>query len=384
MISFWEFITEGDFNIKMKDFKDPDHNINSDVEKSIFKKRFNIKNNFDRFLLDIKSRKALKSDNLKLLNIKRKNEGIFAENITRLIFQGENLNHFTKNHPYVDIAVMDPIDGVTKRNELISIKSTLKYKTIASILTDTKAIKFDSLLTYLIYSYNLYKKDSQPFSITELQRGLNKYLHDNQIEITQQQHKNIIYILIYHIIHYSKDFIDKSLGDFETSLISDILQYLDGELDIEEIKEFVKNELKRLIYPVSLSIVFIDSNNILNVYKTISIPLWELFFKVMNKWHKNNFFGVGVIKYLKFSDIIDIYKDERGELFPTKIHIDFSDFDNKERGNKRKRLYVSTELKDAHFDEYEEETLDTLYKVIQKLEEDPSKIKKFKKFLNDN
>jgi len=386
MRDFWEFITESEHTIKMSGL-DP----SNDMEKIIYNKRYNIKKNFDLFSNDVKTRRSYKSDDLKLLSTRRKNEGIFAENIARIIFKGENLNHFTKNHPYVDIAVMKPMEGITKENELISIKSTLEISTsVAKILTDTKAIKFDSLLTYLIYSYNLYKNISQPFSINELQRGIKRYLQSRKI--SQEQHKDIIYILIEHIIEYTKNFSNLPLGKFETSLISDVEDYLGGITDISDTKNYIKKEMGKLYYPISLAVVFIGPNdkmknvkseNILNVYKTDSISLGDFFFKVMKKWADKGAFAAKKTKYLNFGDILDVYGAKRGTLFPTKIHIDFTDFGGKERGNKRQRLYIATELKDGYFDEYEEEVLTTIHNIINDLEKDPSKVKKYKNFLND-
>jgi len=386
MQNFWEFITESEHIIKVSDLEP-----SNDIEKIIYDKRFNIKKNFDLLSNDVKSRKAYKSDDLELLSTRRKNEGIFAENIARIIFKGENLNHFTKNHPYVDIAVMDPMEGITKENELISIKSTLEVATsVAKILTDTKAIKFESLLTYLIYSYNLYKNTSQPFSINELQKGLKRYLGNRTV--SQEQHKDIIYILIEHIIEYTKKFSNLPLGDFEKSLIGDVEDYLKGITDISDTKYFVKEEMAKLYYPVSLAVVFIGPNDkmkdvksedILNIYKTDSIPLGDFFFRVMKKWLEKGAFAAKETKYLNFKDILEVYGAEKGTLFPTKIHIDFTDFGGKDRGNKRKRLYVATELKDGYFDEYEDEVLTTIHKIINDLEKDPSKVKKYKQFLND-
>ena len=384
MFNFWKFINESEHIIKMDGLKPT-----NDIEKSIYDKRYNIKNNFNLFLKDIQSRRASKKDKLKLLSTRRKNEGIFAENISRLIFKGENLNHFTKNHPYVDISVIEPIDGITKENELISIKSTLEYTSPKKLLGDTKAIKFDSLLSYLVYANNLYKRTNQPFSINEIQRGLNKIFSE---DLTQEQYMDILYIILEHILRYAEKWSDKTLKEFEDSLIFDVDKYLSDEMDINDIKEYVKKEINKLTFPVSLAIVFIGPNDkmpdidptqILNVYKTNSIKLGEFFFRVMNRWAKRNFFGERVKKYLSFDDIVDVFRTKYDDLFPTKIHIDFTDFENKSKGSSRKRLYVATELKVGYYGDYEDEVLDVIFKLIKDFEKNPEKVKDFKKFLEN-
>ncbi len=399
MQSFWEFIKEENYFIKLSD-----NEPHSDLGKSVYNKRFNIKKNYDGFLSDVKSKKGRKNKELQLFKSNRKNEGIFAENIIRNIFNGENLNHFTKNHPYVDIAVIEPIDGVTIKNELISVKSTLEYKSIGNILKDTKAIKFDSLITFLIYAYNLEKNISHPFSISEIQIGLRKWLTDRKL--TQEQYIGVYYLILDSILNYSNNYSENTLKEFEHEIMYSIENYLSGELDIKDIKDSVTTEIKKLNskYPVSLSIAFlgddessninvefgdVDPLNILNVYKTKTLPLGDFFLSVMEKWADSNYFGAKnindeyVTKYLTYDDISNVFNTNIQNLFPTKIHIDLTSFEGKDKGNERKRLYVATQLKNGYFDEYEEEILNSFQKMLKELEKDPSKIKKYKQFLND-
>jgi len=399
MESFWKFITEGSHFIKLADDEPK-----SDIEKSVYSKRFNIKKNYDGFLSDVKSKKGRNKELQLFKKSNRKNEGIFAENIIRNIFKGENLNHFTKNHPYVDIAVMEPVKGVTIENELISVKSTLEYRSIGHMLRDTKAIKFDSLITFLIYAYNLEKSDSQPFNISEIQFGLRKWLTENNL--TQEQYVEVYYIILEGILSYSNNYSESTISKFENKLLSNIENYISGDLDIDDIKENVIGEIKKLNskYPVSLSVAFlgndkysnvnsqfgdIDPLNVLNVYKTKTLPLGDFFLSVMDKWSKSNYFGAKndkgkyVTKYLTYSDVADVFDTTIKELFPTKIHIDLTDFEGKDKGNERQRLYVATQLKNGYFDEYEEEILNSFQKMIKELEKDPSQIKKYRDFLND-
>jgi hypothetical protein len=419
MKSFWKFLTEKTHNIRIADLAKKSEEGGLDgVEQSIYNNKYNIKSNFDSFSKDISARKIHKEDGLSLFTTKRQNEGIFAENITRIIFKGENLNHFTKNHPYVDVAVMEPMtigegkseEVITKKNELISVKSTLEYSTVASVLRDTKAIKFDSLVTYLIYAYNLYRKTSQPFSVGEIQKGVAKYLNkrENNPEFTQYHYKGFIILILQHIIRFAKN--PTELNPFEVALIRDIERFLTGKISEKNIKRRygkIKTEIRKLTYPISLSIIFIgkptiesdsplegvEGKHILNVYKTNSIPLGKFFFNVMNKWIDNEYFGYKskktgklVEKYLNMEDIIEVYQAKKGNLFPTKIHIDLSDFGGKEKGNERKRLYVATALKDGYYgksEEEEKEILDSILKLIKKLEKDKIKIDDFKKFLDN-
>ena len=75
------------------------------------------------------------------------NNGFFAEEIIRVAFNAVNLNNLYRNHPTVDIGIIDPIEGIVEEREIISIKSSIKSKTnTLAILKDSKSRSSSSLL----------------------------------------------------------------------------------------------------------------------------------------------------------------------------------------------------------------------------------------------
>jgi len=82
-------------------------NLQDPVSVSIFKHRNQLYKNILRF------------------RGQSQNNGIFAEEIFRLVTDAINLNQLYKNHPHVDLAIVKEIPGVAEKNEIISVKSSI-------------------------------------------------------------------------------------------------------------------------------------------------------------------------------------------------------------------------------------------------------------------
>jgi hypothetical protein len=54
--------------------------------------------------------------NIQNFKAQSENNGVYAENILRVLLDAVNLNQLHKNHPHVDIAIVNEIPGVAQKN----------------------------------------------------------------------------------------------------------------------------------------------------------------------------------------------------------------------------------------------------------------------------
>jgi len=341
--------------------------------------------------------------NIKSFARSNKNNGIYAENIVRMTLDAINLNHLSKNHPHVDLGVVNPIDKFTVKDEIISIKSSSKIGSdVNTILSDSKSIKIDSLFSYILYAYYNYSLNFESvFSPATLLNKCIGYALD--IDPEYDDFIELVYIVTYHSMFHN----DKN-GERLTK--SDILSNVKGEDMSDGNYDFyynrVENELKKLNTPISIGLCYVEEptkdNTVCVIKKTETIPLYDYWKSVLHIWETSGFFGAKnvdgefVVKYLKFGDIKDIYGIEND--FPIEIRIDTTDFsyginrtkmseEEREKHSKRSserrsgRLYLATKMKDANFGNKERKILAFLGATIDSLSKNPKLVKKFNSFL---
>jgi hypothetical protein len=366
-------------------------------------------NNSDVLLTNILRKKNKLYESIKKFAKQKGNDGVYAENIIRLALDGINLNHFHKNHPYVDIGInygmSTLIDGkisqITQTNEILSIKSTINFTTTPKVLTDTKAVKIESLFSYVLFSHNDYETDyietlNSPVTLLNLAI---KYIIDN--DINNVDYKKIVQITTYYLMYHNE-------AGIKNEFLKDIKSILSGNT-IETVLKYgtykfynyeVMRSLIRLKTPISIGICYIDpktkndENTVCVIEKTEPMLLNKFWLRLLNKWCELDYFGKGVTKYLKYNDIFSIY-DEKKSI---KINIGTGDFkygedlsklSKSEREKKvidriqrqRNKLYVATKFKDANFQDEEDNVVKTFSKIVDVLEDDPKLITKFDDFI---
>lgn len=328
------------------------------------------------------------------------NNGIFAENILRLTLNGVNLNHLSKNHPHVDIAIVNPINGVTKEDEVISAKSSIGKKlTLAGVISNTKAIKLESMLSYVVFANSSFQVDYKKEFVNA------KSLLSNAIKLIRET-KNPDYLAVVNVcLYYILNIHEEFNKDFESDikLIGD--EHPDTDYNLKYgLYSFYKNEVERKIkslkIPISLGCIYMDGmgQDIRCVIKkTNAIDLSEYWFKLVNIWNRKGYFGVKVTKYLSFADVKDLF-DITTKDFPIEIKIsvgeykpskaDYSRLPEDEKAllgremarKKTKELYVATKFKDADFGKQSDQVNNFFLDAINKLQRDPSLITKFTQF----
>ena len=322
----------------------------------------------------------------------KSNDGIFAENIIRLTLDGINLNHFYKNHPHVDICVVNPIPGVAEKNEILSVKSTKYFTTISKLLTDTKSIKIESLFSYVIFAHYNYDVEIINSPLTMLNKAISIASGYSNVD-----YKKIVQITTYYLMYQNISGITK---DFE----SDILNILKGVNNLTHgsytsYNMQVLRGLSRLNIPISLGVCYIDTrtrseeDTICVIEKSNPILLKRYWLKLLDVWCTRKYFGVvnakgeKVTKYLRFEDISKIFGIERD--FPIRIEIGTGTYsvDTVPTGDKiekaRQRLYVATKFKDANFKDQNDRIVKSFSKMIDVLEENPRFVIKFDRFIKN-
>ncbi|NPV13039.1 MAG: hypothetical protein HPY57_14835 [Ignavibacteria bacterium] len=335
-----------------------------------------------------------------------KNDGIFAENIVRLVFDAINLNHFHKNHPHVDIGVIIPIPGITKRNEILSVKSTINYKNTSSLLTDTKAIKIESLFSYLLFAH--YNFDVEYVeTVNSPVTLLNKAIKEANNYKKYVDYKKVVQVTTFYLMFHN----EKGIEDEFLSDIKNIIEDKENDLSYGKYSEYdekVKNSLLNLDAPISIGLCYIDKNAddkegiVCVIKKTNPIQLNKYWDKLLDIWCTREYFGATnkqggkVTKYLRYSDICDIYGIEQGDDFPIEIRIKTGSFGkesidgetkeikHKEKTDKRiRRMYVATKFKDADFQDKDYRIVSTFNKMIDVLEDEPNLVTKFDNFIKE-
>ena len=347
--------------------------------------------------------------NIKNFNSQKTNDGIFAENILRLVLDGVNLNHLSKNHPHVDIAIVNPIEGFTKKNEIISVKSSINKKpSLAKLISDTKSIKLESMFSYILFANSNYELnyDRAYFNARTL---LNKSIEFFNIELKAKKsdksdYKAVVNLVAYYLMFKNKEKSgDKKTQDLLNQDLSKIAEN-DYNLEFGSYSSYRVAVLRRLVNldsPISLGGIYLtDSNNLTCVIKkTNTIKLNKYWESLVNIWLDEDFFDSESPKYLRLPQVKKLFGISESDDFPITIEISIADYlpvdanigltdqqridASKVKSQKRtNKLYIATKFKDADFGDKEGDVNDFFAKSIDVLEDDPNVITKFTKFLN--
>ncbi len=339
--------------------------------------------------------------NIKNFSAQKTNDGINAENILRLVLDGVNLNHLSKNHPHVDIAIVNPIEGFAQKNEIISVKSTIKSKSsnfLQSLISDTKSIKLESMFSYIIFANSNYELNYERMFFSP-----KKLLTDSIRKLKSNGSKNFkeaVNLVAYYVMF-------KNQSGEEVNFEKDLSLISTDNFDLTYGKyTFYRMQvLRRLVYldnPISLGAVYLERGNDLTcvIKKTNPIKLNKYWERLVDIWLDEGFFSFDSIKYLSLPLVKDLFNISQKDDFPIEVKIslgnyspetqDFSGLSDREkieiaknRAEKRtNKLYVATKFKDASFGEEEEEVNKFFLKSIDMIEDNPKIVKKFNNFVS--
>lgn len=336
--------------------------------------------------------------NIKNFSVQKKNDGIYAENILRLVLDGVNLNHLSKNHPHVDIAIINPIEGFSQKGEIISVKSSIRNPKLSNLISDTKSIKLESMFSYIIFSNSNYELDFKA-SFFSPKTMLNKSI-ELMRNSESRNYKEVVNLVAYYIMF-------KNDAKEEMNFRSDLAKIINNDFNLAHgtYKTYRISVLRRLVYldnPISLGTMYLERIKELTcvIKKTNPIKLNKYWEKLVDIWLDEEFFESKSVKYLNISQVKDLFKIPGNEDFPIEIKIslgdyspDNTDFSNlsdaekikisKARSDKRtNKLYVATKFKDAEFGEEEKDVNDFFLKSINILEDEPKLITKFNNFIS--
>lgn len=339
--------------------------------------------------------------NILNFNAQNLNNGVFAENILRLSLNAINLNHLSKNHPHVDIAIINEIPGIVEKKEIISVKSSIRKGTgIGKVIADTKAIKLESMFSYILYAHSNYEltyERSYFNSKTILNDSIKKAYENGN-----KNYKEILNVVTYYLMFKNKEEFEKDFyNDINILINTDISEFKNKRsVNLKfgtygQYRFSVLRRLSNLDSPISLGIIYLEENEgditcVIN--KTNSIKLNKYWERLVDIWLDNDYFE-GKSKYLRLKDVNMLFgistfpieiKISIGDYVPSREEV--SDIDKIQKSKKRaelrtNKLYVATQFKDASFGDKEEEVNDFFIDTIDTLEENPNLITKFSNFL---
>ena len=347
--------------------------------------------------------------NIKNFYAQSSNNGIFAENILRLTLDGVNLNHLSKNHPHVDLAIVNPIEGISKKNEIISVKSSISKKpTLSSVLRDTKSIKLESMFSYILFANSNYELNYERdyFNSKSLLKSgidlIKKTVTRSNSDLIERvgfnkDFKAVVNTTIYYLLFKNKE-------EEKDNYIEDIIKISNNDYNLKHgnYSSYRINVLRRIVHldsPISLGAIYMKEEDGLTCYikKTNPIPLNRYWEDLVNIWLDEEFFESDKVKYLDLNLVKELFGISGGD-FPIEIKISLSDFNpdvtdtsslsdrekiemSKGRAEKRtNKLYVATKFKDADFGDKDAEVNKFFLKSIDLLEKDPNVITKFNQF----
>ena len=337
--------------------------------------------------------------NIKNFSSQKTNDGINAENILRLVLDGVNLNHLSKNHPHVDIAIINPIEGFAQKNEIISVKSSIKAKpTLSNLISDTKSIKLESMFSYIVFANSNYELNYEKMFFSP-----KKLLVDSIRKLKQSKKKHfkeVVNLVAYYIMFKNQSDEQINFDKDLDSICNDSFDLIHGKYNYYRMQV-----LRRLVYldnPISLGGVYLQRNEELTcvIKKTIPIKLNKYWEKLVDIWLDEDFFESEAVKYLTLPLVKDLFGISQRDDFPIEVSISFGDYAPsgedftglsdrekieiaKKRAEKRtNKLYVATKFKDANFGENEEEVNKFFLKSIDMIEDNPKVIKKFSNFVS--
>ena len=282
----------------------------------------------DTIGINVLSQKKRLYEVMKNFFMQSQNNGVYAENILRIALDGVNLNHLFKNHPHVDIAIKRPIPGVTEKNEIISVKSSIaKNPTLARVLGDTKSIKLESVFSYVVFSSTNFKLDYEKEylaakALYNLGLKLIKQtgtLSDDGSEITgdNKDYKAVLNTTLYYLFYQNKE------GQKE-NFINDVITISNSTADsnyklthgnYSSYRIGVLRRIATLDAPISLGAVYLkndDDDLTCYIHKTNSIPLSRYWEDIVSIWLKGkgekSFFDFSSEKYLDYGLVKKLFK----------------------------------------------------------------------------
>ena len=328
------------------------------------------------------------------------NNGFLAEEIIRVAFNTVNLNNLYRNHPTVDIGIIDAIEGIVEEREIISIKSSIKSKTNPlAILKDSKSIKIESLLAYIVYANSNFELSYQNkhFKLDLLRKGLDMCFVYGPL-FKEIDYKKMMNITLYYLII-------KNDASQDSNYKNDIKSLMLGDDNLSNGNyEIYKNEvLKKLINlnsPISLGTINTvtsndNPNDIICIFnKTNTIKLNRFWLRILDIWCTNKYFNVrnakGIVeKYLTGGDIKNLFGIENSE-FPIQIKIGTGDYKTEDisvddikykSDDKLKRFQTFNKFIDSDFGRYNDKIVRTFNYMINDLREDPKRILKYQMFI---
>ena len=327
------------------------------------------------------------------------NNGYYAEDILTTILDGVNLNYIHMNHPHVDVVSEHDIKDFCKKNEIISVKSSITEKSL-NIITQCKSIKLESVFSYILFSISNFNE----IYISELQKSkmlLNKSIeiignyydvnNESEKKIYQHKHKMVVNLVLYYLTNkYSEE---KFYNDLDIiSKINDAsienITLSSGRSYLEYYNK-IDSEIKKLTNPISLGLVYMIDKNTCVIEKTNSIPFCDYWNRILRIWIEGNYFNNKnkVIKYLNKSNVIELFGNKE-KLDINTIQISIDGYTPKELIKKDKirvdKAYISTKYKNSDFKDKDEDVYKYFSNVIDILEKDPDLITKFNDFITSN
>jgi len=339
------------------------------------------------------------------------NNGIFAENILRLTLDGVNLNHLSKNHPHVDLAIVNPIEGFAEKNEIISVKSSIsKRPSLSSVMRDTKSIKLESMFSYILFANSNYElnferdyfnsKSLLNSGIDLIKKNQNRNNEDYISQVgNNKDFKAVVNTTIYYLLFKNK-------VEEKDNYTQDIIKISNGDYSLKHgnYTTYRLSVLRRIVHlksPISLGAIYMKEEDGLTCYikKTNPIPLNRYWEDLVNIWLDEEFFESDKVKYLDLKLVKQLFNIPSTEDFPVEIKISIGDYNPespdysnlsdvekieiaKQRAEKRtNKLYVSTKFKDADFGDKDKEVNQFFLKSIDIMEQDPNLVTKFNNFV---
>jgi hypothetical protein len=364
----------------------------------------------DKISVNISRRRHKIYQNMRSFFNQKINNGVWAENILRLVLDGVNLNQLSKNHPHVDIAIINEIPGIAQKNEIISCKSSnkrtkikngkLSRVTLASIIRDTKSITLESIMSYIIFADSDFELDfTQEFLVAKsLLKNESKVFK----EYKNRDWKAFINTLMYYCMFQNTE---EGLENFKSDIrkIGESRNVQNYNLHYGTFNNYRLSVLRRLVNldaPISLGLVNLSEENgiTFQIRKTYPIKLNRYWERLVKIWIDEDFFDYNTKKYLNKDLVENLFEIDEDE-FPILLNISIGDWlpeeDNtsnmttaqktqaaKEKAQKKtNKLYVATKFRDSYFGEKEEEVDDFFIKSIDALEENPNLITKFSNFI---
>ena len=89
-----------------------------------------------------------------IFQIEQSGSPLEGEKVSEILLGATNLNVLDLNYPFVDLKVVSPIKGVTKNNELISVKTSRDEHTLKNSVTYVNGFKIGQLIQFAIRTEN--------------------------------------------------------------------------------------------------------------------------------------------------------------------------------------------------------------------------------------